>query len=90
EYNFWAALAASLTLILSAAYTLRMYQRVIFGDVANPAISTARDVDAREFLVLLLLALGTLGIGLYPQPLVEIMRASVEDLLRHAAASKFF
>ncbi|MDR1276618.1 MAG: NADH-quinone oxidoreductase subunit M [Candidatus Accumulibacter sp.] len=90
EYNFWAALAAALTLVIGAAYTLRMYQRVIFGEVTNPALSESRDVDRREFAVLSLLALGTLAIGLYPQPLIEVLRVSVDELLRHAAVAKFF
>jgi NADH-quinone oxidoreductase subunit M len=90
EYNFWAALAAALTLIISAGYMLRMYQRVIFGDMTNRALLAIGDLDAREFLVLSLLALATLAIGFYPQPLIEIMRVSVDELLRVAAIGKVF
>jgi NADH-quinone oxidoreductase subunit M len=47
-----------------------------------------KDIGAREFLVLALLALAVLGMGLYPLPLTEVMHASVNELLKHLAASK--
>ncbi|MDR2507368.1 MAG: NADH-quinone oxidoreductase subunit M [Candidatus Accumulibacter sp.] len=90
EYNYGVAFVAASTLILSAAYTLWMYKRVMFGPVTNPAVAALNDIDVREFLVLSLLALGVLGIGLYPRSLSEIMRLSVSELLRHIAISKVF
>jgi NADH-quinone oxidoreductase subunit M len=88
QFNFWIGAAAASTLIFGAAYTLWMYKRVIFGDIANPEVAALRDVDAREFLVLALLAVCVLGMGLYPAPFTEVMHASVNDLLKHVAASK--
>ena len=61
---------------------------VIFGDVANHHVADLTDITPREFLVLALLAVGALGMGLYPLPFTEIMHSSVEELLRHVAASK--
>ncbi len=88
EYNFWVAFAAASTMIVGAAYTLWMYKRVIFGSVANHHVAELSDINAREFLVLLLFAIGALGMGLYPQPFTEVMHSSVDELLRHVALSK--
>jgi NADH-quinone oxidoreductase subunit M len=88
KFNFWVAVAAASTMIIGAAYTLWMYKRVIFGDVANHHVAELKDISAREFLVLALLALGTLVMGLYPQPFTEVMHSSVNELLRHISVSK--
>jgi NADH-quinone oxidoreductase subunit M len=65
-----------------------MYKRVIFGAVANANVAALTDIDRREFLILALLAIAVLWLGLHPAPFTEIMHASVNDLLKHAAASK--
>jgi NADH-quinone oxidoreductase subunit M len=88
QFNFWVAFAAATTLILGAAYTLWMYKRVMFGAVGNGHVAELADVNAREFLILLLLALSVMVFGLYPAPLTDVMHASVTDLLRHVANSK--
>ena len=88
QVSFWWALAAGLTLIFGAAYTLWMYKRVIFGPVANAQVAALEDIDGREFLILALLAVCILALGLYPLPLTEVMHASVNHLLDHVALSK--
>jgi NADH-quinone oxidoreductase subunit M len=88
KYNFWVAFAAASTMIVGAAYTLWMYKRVIFGDIGNHHVAELTDINGREFLILALLAIGTLGMGLYPQPFTEVMHSSVNELLRHIAISK--
>jgi len=88
KHNFWIGFLAGTTLIFGAAYTLWMYKRVIFGAVANDHVAKLKDIGAREFLVLALLALAVLGMGLYPLPFTEVMHTSVNDLLRHLAVSK--
>lgn len=88
KQNFWVALAAASSMILGAAYTLWMYKRVIFGEVANDHVAELTDVNKREFAILAVLALCTLWMGVYPQPFTEVMHASVNDLLRHVAISK--
>jgi len=60
-----------------------MYKRVVFGDVANHHVAELSDINLREFAILGVLALGTLVMGLYPQPFTEVMHASVTDLLAH-------
>ncbi len=88
KFNFWIAFLAATTLIFGAAYTLWMYKRVIFGGIANSHVAELKDINAREFLILALLAIAVLGMGLYPLPFTEIMHASVNELLKHVAVSK--
>jgi len=89
KHNFWVGFAAATTLILGAAYTLWMVKRVAFGPVANHHVAELADINAREFIVLGILALCVLGMGLYPLPFTEVMHASVNNLLAHVAAPKF-
>ena len=63
QYNFWIAMIAGSTLVLGAAYSLWMYKRVIFGDVANPHVAALVDVNAREFAILTMLAAAVLWMG---------------------------
>lgn len=88
KLNFWVAFAAASSMILGAAYTLWMYKRVVFGAIGNDHVAELTDVNKREFFILGLLAIGTLWMGLHPQPFTEVMHASVNDLLRHVAISK--
>jgi NADH-quinone oxidoreductase subunit M len=88
KVNFWIGLLAATTLIFGAAYTLWMVKRVYFGDIANDHVRALDDINAREFLVLGLLAVAVLAMGIYPKPFTDVMDASVAELLRHVAASK--
>ena len=88
KYNFWIGLLAATALIFGAAYTLWMVKRVYFGDVANDHVRELTDINAREFAILAILALCTLGMGLYPKPFTDVMDASVQNLLAHVAQSK--
>jgi NADH-quinone oxidoreductase subunit M len=87
--NFWYAFLAGTTLVLGAAYTLWMVKRVIFGAVANEGVASLEDLNGREFLVLGILAVFVLGLGLWPAPLVDVMNASVENLVDHVMRPKF-
>ena len=88
KYNFWIGAIAATTLILGAAYSLWMYRRVIFGDIANERVRELTDIDGREALALALLAALVLGMGLYPKPFTDLMHVSVAELLQHVAQSK--
>ncbi len=88
QYNFWIGLAAATALIFGAAYTLWMFKRVYLGDVANDDVRALSDINAREFLMLGLLAVAVLYMGIYPKPFTDVMDASVAELLRHVALSK--
>jgi NADH-quinone oxidoreductase subunit M len=86
--GFWYAFLAATTLVLGAAYTLWMVKRVVFGAVANDHVAALSDISAREFLILGLLALMVLLLGMWPAPLLNVMHASVNNLLQHVAVSK--
>jgi len=86
--DFWFAVLAATTLVLGAAYTLWMVKRVIFGEVANDGVAALKDIGNREFFVLGSLALAVLVLGLWPAPLVDVMDASITNLLKHIAVSK--
>lgn len=86
--NFWYALLAATSLILGAAYTLWMVKRVVFGKVANDNVATLKDVNTRELWMLGTLAVFVLLIGVWPDPLLEVMHASVAHLLEHVTVSK--
>jgi len=86
--GFWIAFLASFTLILGAAYSLWLVKRVIFGDVTNAGVAGLKDINRREFVVLGLLAVMVLLVGVWPDPLVKVMHASVTNLLAHVTVSK--
>ncbi|MFI9654570.1 NADH-quinone oxidoreductase subunit M [Guyparkeria sp. GHLCS8-2] len=86
--NFWIAFAAALTLIIGAAYTLWMVKRVIFGEVKNEGVKTLQDLNFREAWILGVLALLIVLIGVWPNPLVEVMHASIENLAQQALTTK--
>ncbi|SFU51072.1 NADH dehydrogenase subunit M [Nitrosomonas eutropha] len=88
EVNFWYAFFAALTLILGASYSLWLYKKVVFGAVANPNVEGMKDISAREFLVLAILAVAVLALGIYPLPLTEVMHVTVDNLLEHVARTK--
>ena len=86
--NFWLGSLAATIMILGAAYTLWMYKRVWFGEVANPRVGALVDVSRREFWLLATLVAAVLALGVYPKPFTDVMHASVSDLLAHVARSK--
>ena len=88
KFNFWIAAIASTTLIFGAAYSLWMYKRVVFGEIANDEVRALKDVDAREFWMLAVLAAAVLAMGLWPKPFTDVSEASVRALLDHVAISK--
>jgi NADH-quinone oxidoreductase subunit M len=88
KFNFWIGFAAASALIFGAAYTLWMFKRVYLGPVANDHVKALKDINAREFLMLALLAGAVLWMGVYPKPIADVMDASVAQLLKHVAVSK--
>ena len=86
--NFWYAFLAGTTLILGAAYTLYLVKRVIFGPVTNEGVASLKDLNGREALVLTMLGLAVLALGLWPAPLLDMMRASIHHLVDQAVATK--
>jgi NADH-quinone oxidoreductase subunit M len=88
QFNFFIGLLAATALIFGAAYTLWMYKRVYFGDVTNDHVRNLKDINAREFLILAILAMAVLWMGIQPKPVTDAMQASVHELLVHVSQSK--
>ena len=88
KFNFWLGMLAASALIFGAAYTLWMVKRVYLGPVTNDDVRELKDINAREFLMLSLLALAVLWMGIYPKPFTDVMNVSVDQLLAHVAISK--
>jgi len=86
--DFWFAFLAATTLIVGAAYTLWMIKRVLFGDIANDNVKVLQDLNRREFIVLGTLAVAVLVLGLWPAPLIEVLDASIINLVEHISFSK--
>ena len=79
--NFLVAVIASLGVILGAAYMLSLYKRVVFGKLSNEELKKMPDLDNSEYLILLILAVPTLFFGFYPEPLINTIEVSVNDLI---------
>jgi len=88
QVSFWIAAVSGLTLILAAAYTLWMYKRVMFGDVANDKVAALEDLTMRETIVFIVLAFMVMLFGLWPAPLLDIMAPSVQHLIDCNLVSK--
>jgi NADH-quinone oxidoreductase subunit M len=86
--NVWYAFLAGTTLVLGAAYTLWLVKRVIFGEIANDKVAALKDLNGREFLVLGTLAAAVLLVGLWPAPLLDVMRATTQHLAEQLLLSK--
>ena len=81
QAHFWIALLAALTLVFGASYTLWMYKRVFFGTLTNQEVATFKDISWTETINYLLLATGVLLIGCHPDPIVQVLHATVQHLL---------
>ncbi len=86
--GFWIAFGAAFTLFLGAAYTLWLVKRVLYGPVGNDRVAAMRDISKREFIVLGLCAVPVIVIGIWPAPLLDVMHASVVNLVHQAVQSK--
>lgn len=81
QTHFWVATFAAMTLILSASYTLWMYKRVFFGPIANESVAGFKDITWLETTNYILLAAGVFFVGLYPQPIINVLRVTIGHLL---------
>ncbi len=88
QVNGWIAALAAVTLILGAAYTLWMVKRVMFGAMTKDSVAGLKDLSGREMLFMSILAGFTILVGVWPAPLLDVMRVTLENLLAHVAVSK--
>jgi NADH-quinone oxidoreductase subunit M len=79
--NFLVATIASLGVILGAAYMLWLYKRIIFGEIVNEDLKSMLDLKRFEILILFSLVIPIIFFGFYPEPLMNSIEASVENVL---------
>ena len=79
--NTWVATLATLGTILSAAYALWLYRKVIFGKLEKPALFNIRDLGWREAVIFAPLVILTIVFGVYPKPVLDLSSASVTQLI---------
>jgi len=85
--NTWVAIFAATGVILSAAYALYVYRRVIFGELVKPALQTISDLNLREVAILAPLVVVTVLMGLYPKPVFDVTSVSVANLITEYQAA---
>ena len=79
--SFLVATIASLGVILGAAYMLWLYKRIIFGEIINNELKSMIDLKKFEILILFSLVVPIIFFGFYPEPLINSIEVSVENLL---------
>jgi NADH-quinone oxidoreductase subunit M len=77
------AFFASFGLILSACYALWLYRKVVFGALVKPSLMSMKDLTFRECLTLFPLIALTILFGVYPQPVLDMSAASVQQLVNN-------
>ncbi len=85
--NTWVAFFATIGVILSAAYALWLYRRVVFGQLEKPELKAITDLDTREIVVMVPLVVLTILFGIYPAPLLDVMSVSVDHLIKNYEAA---
>jgi NADH-quinone oxidoreductase subunit M len=81
--NTWVALLATTGVVLSAAYALWLYRRVIFGPLTKASLKGLLDLSPREIAVLAPLVILTIFYGVYPAPVLDVTAASVKNLVQN-------
>ncbi len=81
KVNIWVATLATIGVILSAAYALWLYRKVIFGTLDKPKLLAIKDLDYREIITLGPLAVLTIAFGVYPKPVLDMSAAAVSQLI---------
>jgi NADH-quinone oxidoreductase subunit M len=78
---------ATTGVILSAAYALWLYRKVIFGALVKPSLASIKDLTFRESLTLMPLVALTILFGIYPKPVLDMSAASVQLLVNNYATA---
>ena len=79
--NIWVAFFATSGVVLSAAYALWLYRRVVFGKLEKPALAHINDLGYREVATLAPLLVLTIWFGVYPAPILDVFGPAVEGLV---------
>jgi len=83
QVNNWVAFLATTGLVLSAAYALWLYRRVIFGTLTKADLKDMVDLNKREVAIFAPLVILVLLFGVYPAPVLDVMHESVANLIHN-------
>jgi len=87
QVNTWVALIATTGVILSAAYALYLYKRVVFGALDKESLKSILDLSVRERVIIVPLIVLTILFGFYPAPILDVTAASVGSLVTNYQAA---
>ena len=87
KVNTWVAIFAATGVILSAAYALWLYRRVVFGQLNKESLKSILDMSLREKIIIVPLLLLTILFGFYPMPILDVTAASVDNLIANYQAA---
>jgi NADH-quinone oxidoreductase subunit M len=81
RFNTWLAVIGTTSVVLSAAYALWLYGRMIFGSLDKPSLKAILDLSPREIAFMAPLVVITIALGIYPKPIFDVTRVSVAHLV---------
>ncbi len=84
--SWWFTIFAASGVIFAAVYLLWMYERVVFGEVKNDALTGLKDMTAVEIFILVPIFVFIVWIGIYPATFLDLTGASVEKILNHISS----
>ena len=87
QANTWVAALATIGIILGPAYMLWLYRRVVFGALTKEELKDILDLGPREIAVFAPMAVLVMVIGVYPELFLEVIRASVQNLIVQAGGA---
>ena len=82
QYNIWIAAVAGISIILSAVYTLNMIQKIFYGNTVEKT-NNAVEIDFNVQVVLSVLVVLVLVMGVYPQPMIDLTKDTVNAIFAH-------
>jgi NADH-quinone oxidoreductase subunit M len=88
QVNTWVAVVATSGVVLSAAYALWLYRRVVFGDLVKDGLKSIADMDRRERAIFAPLVAGTILFGVYPALLTDLIAPTVNHLIDHVEVAQ--
>ena len=81
EVSTWVAFLIATGMVLGAAYMLYLYRRIIFGDLTKDDLKAILDLNGREVAIFAPLVVLVLWMGIYPAPFLDMISASVTNLV---------
>ncbi len=78
DYSTLMGIISGITIILAAAYLLRLYAKTMFGEGDDAVLATAKDVSSVEFTVLASIAVFVIICGIFPQPILDMVNSSLK------------